>query len=181
MTSQLAQYGDVMQVAEVAGLNYPIVQTSTPGAPVSAGQLWVNASGGSVVSIWNPTNTTWQSITTNAQEPRYIAMCVADPILAGVTTIAGLNESQTPGYARQSVTFSTPTAAYPSQASNTNLLTFGPVTSTMTVGVQWAALVTVSSGNNGYFLASWALAAPITVNASQSYYCGIGQLVLQGQ
>lgn len=191
MTSQLAQWGDTALVNALAGQNYPIVQTATPTAPTSPLQLWINSSTAGIASMWQPNSAglwsggSWQTLTNNQPLPLYLALLTQDPVAAGATTISALTElfggSGINGYSRQAVTFSAASQAYPSQSFNTGLITWGPITTTMTAPVQWVALVTVASGNAGSFLASWFLSAGITVNASQSIYCGVNQLILQGQ
>lgn len=182
MVSQLAQQGDVNLCNDLAGNAFPIVQTSTPGAPVSPNQLWVNATNASTISQWN--GSAWVSIGTGASltdMPLYIALLTQDPVQGGATTVAGLVELVIGGYSRALVTFSAASNSYPSTATNNNTLSFGPMSTTMTVPVQWAALVTTASGTTGQFLASWAMLSPLAVNQSQSISAGPGALTLQGQ
>lgn len=179
MTSQLAQWGDVGLVNDLAGLSYPLVETSTPSAPVSPNVYWIDVASTSTVSLWD--GAAWVSVTANAQAPRYLALCTADPVQAGAVLISDLAELTTAGYSRQSITFTDATSDYPSQSSNSNVITFGPFSSSMLAPIQWAAMVTVSSGTTGYFLCSWQLVQPVQVDASQSIQVGVGQLVLQGQ
>lgn len=179
MTSQLSQYGDMALVNHLAGQAVPVA--SAAGSPPAwvPGLYWYNTTA-AAFEAWN--GTAW--VTSPAPGTRYLALLTTDPVLGGVVNLsdAGFNECQTAGYSRVAVTFTPASAAYPSQSSNTSVITFGPFTSTMLVPVQWVALVTSASGTStGFFLASWALSAPIQVNASQSIQCGANQLVLQGQ
>lgn len=182
MGSQLAQNGDVGAVGALAGLTVPLAVAS--GTPSSTGtyynQYTVRESDGHV--FMNQTGTNWTDLgAAPSQATRYLALLTADPILNGAVSISdsGFVECITSGYARQSVTFGNLTTTYPSNLSNTNLITF-TMSSTMLTAVQWVALVTVSSGTTGWFLASWALTAPILVDASQSIQFGIGNFVIQG-
>lgn len=179
--AQLAQYGDMGLVNDLAGLNVPVVQGT---APVwTPGMYWVNTNAGNAIEQWTGSTGGW--VTSPAPGTRYLALLTADPVLNAAVNITdvGFSELNTVGYTRQIVTFSQATAAYPSTSSNTNLITFGPMGNSMLIPVQWVALVTSSSVNptTGFMLASWNLAAPIQVNASQNIQIGIGQLILQGQ
>lgn len=176
--SQLAQFGDMSLVNDLAGVNLPFIQSATPPAPASPNIYWVNTGSGNALNQWN--GSSW--VTSPAPGTRYLALLTTDPVLGGAVNIsdAGFVELTTSGYARQVATFGTANAAYPAASSNTNLITFGPMTASMLAAVQWVAMVTSSSGTTGYFLASWSLAAPVQVNASQSIQVGIGQLELQG-
>lgn len=177
--SQLAQNGDVGLTNDLAGLNTPFIQAGTPAAPASFNIFWVNTGAGNALNQWN--GTSW--VTIPAPGTRYLALLTTDPVLGAAVNIAdaGFVEMTTAGYARQVVTFGNASAAYPSVSSNSNLITFGPMASSMLAPIQWVALVTSSSGTSGYFLASWNLTSPVQVNASQVIQIGIGQLVLQGQ
>lgn len=112
---------------------------------------------------------------------RYLALLVADPVLAGAVNLSDLNELSIGGYSRQPVSFNAATAGYPGLVSNSSDITFGPISTTMTVPVSWAALVDVPSGTTGYYLADWNGATPMQVDASQSIQIGVGSLVLQDQ
>lgn len=170
MPSQLAQYGDMALVNHLSGVAVPSVAVSAP--TWFPGLYWVN---GGVVNTWN--GTAW----TAAAGERYLALLTSDPVQSGAVNVSDLNELTTAGYARQAVSFSVASTGYPSQASNTDVITFGPMTTTMLVPVQWIALVTSATGNSGYFLASWQLPNPVQVDVSQSMSAGIGSLILQGR
>jgi hypothetical protein len=178
MGSQLAQYGDMSLVNDLAGLNLPVIQSGTPSAPASPNIYWVNTGSSNALNQWN--GTSW--VTSPAPGARYLALLTTDPVAGGAVNIsdAGFVECTTSGYSRQLVTFSNASAAYPSASANTNLITFGPMSSSMLAAVQWVAMVTSSSGTSGYFLASWSLVSPVQVNATQTIQVGIGQLQLQG-
>lgn len=185
MSSQLMQTGDMALVNDLGGNSLPIIQSSTPAAPTTWDQYWVNTGSGNALNQWMPVtggaSGAW--VTSPAPGNRYLALLTTDPVAGGAVWLGdlGFTELTTTGYARQFVDFTTPGSTYPSASSNSNLVTFGPMTSSMLVPVQWVAMVTSLTGTGGYLLATWALAAPIQVNASQSIQCGIGQLVLQGQ
>jgi hypothetical protein len=179
--AQLAQFGDMGLVNELAGLTVPAVQGSAP--TWTPGMYWVNTSAGNTINQWQNATGGWQS--SPAAGTRFLALLTADPVLGAAVNISdpGFSEMVTAGYSRQIAAFSQSTATYPASSANTNLITFGPMTNSMLVPVQWVALVTIgsTSSTQGFFLASWNLVAPIQVNASQSIQIGIGQLVLQGQ
>lgn len=174
--AQLAQFGSQGLVNDLAGLTVPAIGTSAP--TWLPGLYWANGTG-ITVEQWN--GSAW--VTSPAPGTRYLALLTADPVVGGAVNIAdsGFVELTTSGYSRQVVTFSQATSTYPAVSSNTNLVTFGPMATTMLAPVQWVALVTSASGTTGYFLASWNLAAQIQVQASQNIQLGVGQLVLQGQ
>jgi len=178
VSSQLAQYGDQALVNTLSGQAVPVA--SAVGSPPAwfPGLIWYNTTA-TAFQQWN--GTAWSASPTPAA--RYLALLTTDPVAGGAVNIAdaGFVEMTTSGYSRQLVTFTQATATYPSQASNNSLITFGPMGTTMAAPVQWVALVTSASGTGGYFLASWSLLAPISVNASQSIYVGLNQLILQGQ
>lgn len=72
----------------------------------------------------------------------------------------------------------TPDGGYPAEVANTNVLTWGPYTAAQPMAVQWAALVTASSGSTGLLKYMWTLPAPQQVNISQSIQAGVGSLIL---
>jgi hypothetical protein len=180
--SQLAEVGDQGLVNTLSGNAVPVA--SAVGSPPTwiPGLYWYNTTA-SAFQEWN--GTAW--VTSPAPGARYLALLTADPVLGGAVNITdpGFVELTTSGYARQLATFSNATAAVPAVSANTNLITFGPMSSSMLIPVQWVALVTESTTElvspYGQFLASWNLSAPVQVNASQQIQIGIGQLVLQGQ
>jgi hypothetical protein len=106
----------------------------------------------------------------------YLALLSADP--TGLSTIASLTECQDAGYSRVPVTFSSASATYPSTASNTSLLTFGPFTDGMALPCQWLAMVSVASGTSGSLLNSWTINAPQQVGATQPVNIAPGTLQL---
>jgi hypothetical protein len=137
-----------------------VVQGTAP--TWSPGLYWINSASGYSVNEWN--GIAW--VTAGS---RYLALLTADPVAGGVVNVsdAGFLECITPGYARQAVTFTAAATAYPTTSSNAALVTFGPMTATMVLPVQWVALVTGLSGTQGLFLFSWLLAQPVQVQASQ--------------
>lgn len=153
----ITQSGAMTELNALTYANAPVIQTGTPGAGIP-GQLWIAVSSASV-SIWN--GSAWVAATNH-----YLALCTADP--TGQTTIAGISECTDSGYARQQVAFAAATAASPSVASNSALITFGPFSVNMSLPCQWLALVTPSSGTTGLLLNTWTLSTPQQVSATQS-------------
>jgi hypothetical protein len=72
----------------------------------------------------------------------------------------------------------TPNGGYPGEVANSDVLTWGPYTAAQTLPVQFAALVTCSSGSVGLLRYMWTLPAPQQVNISQSIQAGVGSLIL---
>jgi hypothetical protein len=105
----------------------------------------------------------------------YLALLTADP--TGLTTISALSEVTTSGYSRQTMSWGSPTAAYPSVIANTNLVTF-TMSANMSLPAQWVALVTASSGTSGELKYSWTLAEPEQVLATQSVSIPAGALTI---
>src|SRR5580698_8203931 len=105
MSSQLAQYGDMGLVNDLAGNNLPVIASSAPAAPVSPNIYWVNTSSGNALNQWN--GASW--VTSPAPGTRYLALLNTDPVAGGVVNItdAGFTEMTTSGYSRQAVTFTT--------------------------------------------------------------------------
>lgn len=172
MSGQISQYAAQGALNHLSGQAEVLVQGSAP--TWFPGMIWVNSSSGYSVNVWN--GSAWVT----GFGTRYLALLTADPVAGGVVNLSdpGFFEVATSGYSRQSVTFSQAAASYPTTASNTALITFGPMSATMTLPTQWVALVTGSSGTTGLFLFSWALAAPVIVESSQSIQISAGQLVL---
>jgi hypothetical protein len=174
MTSQIATYGDMALVNTLSG-----AQTLTYASALTTwkpGDVFYSSTN-NAFEAWN--GSSW--VNSSLPTARYIALLTGDPVAGGAVNIsdAGFNELTTSGYARAAVTFNAANQNYPSSTSNNAVLTF-TMTATMTVPVNWAALVTVASGTAGLFLASWTLAQSYQVAVSQSIQVGIGQLVLQG-
>jgi hypothetical protein len=161
----MAQAGAQTQLNAVTGFSLPVVAASAPTGIV--GGTWINTSSGNAVMAWN--GTTWVT----AGLP-YLALLTADP--TGSSLISQLSECADSGYARVQVIFGAASAAYPSVASNTNLLTFGPFSVNMSLPVQWLALVTPSAGTSGLLLNSWTIATPQQVNATQTINIATGAL-----
>jgi hypothetical protein len=172
VSGQISQYQAMGSLNHLSGQAEILVQGT---APVwFPGVTWINSSAGYSINVWN--GFTW--VATFGQ--RYLALLTADPVAGGVVSLQdpGFLEVQTSGYARQPVTFTTASGTYPSTASNTGLITFGPMTATMVLPTQWVAMVTGSAGTTGIFLASWVIVQGVLVNASQSIQISPGQLVL---
>jgi|GEM_PF-4916167 len=85
----------------------------------------------------------------------YLALCTSLP--PDNVGLSSLPEVTTPGYARQKVTWGAASAARPSIASNSAVVTFGPVTDDMQVPATHAALVTAQVGTVGEVLFIWTL------------------------
>lgn len=164
----LAQTGAQTQLNALTKASLPVVAASAP--TWVPGLYWINTSSGNSVNEWN--GAAWVV----AQATGFLALLTADP--TGQTTISGLQEVTTSGYARQPVTFNPATTAYPSQATNSGLIVFGPFTANMTIATQWLALVTVLTGNVGFLLNTWTLQSPQQVLATQSIDVAAGSLIL---
>lgn len=175
MAGQIAQVGAQAAANYLAGNVAPYVGGSAP--TWIPGLVWINSSDSYAEYSYNQSTSAWSK--TVAPSARYIALLTYDPVVGGAVLVSDLVELSIGGYARQSVDFGNAPAAYPGVVSNTNVLTFGPISTTMTTAVQWAALVTSPSGVTGDFLMSWAFNEPTMVNASQNMQVGIGQLVIQ--
>jgi hypothetical protein len=172
MSGQSSQYSVMGSLNHLSGQSEILIQGT---APVwFPGVVWINSSSGYSVNVWN--GLAW--VTSFGQ--RYLALLTADPVAGNVVSLQdpGFLEVQTAGYARQPVTFSQAAATNPTSTSNTGLITFGPMTATMTLPSQWIAMVTGSVGTAGLFLFSWSMVSPVQVSASQSIQVSAGQLVL---
>lgn len=177
MSGQIAQTGAQALCNYLGGSVPPYIGSSAP--TWVPGLYWINTSSSATVYSWN--GSSWIS----GADGRYIALLTADPLASGPgggfsVNISDLVEVTTPGYTRQAVTFSDATAAYPSEISNTAPLTFGPMNADMALSAQWAAMVTVVTGNSGILLQTWALDTPQQVSVSQAITIPSGDLVLDG-
>lgn len=183
MSGQVATFAATGALNQLTGA--VTVAASATGSPPTwvPGLYWYNTTT-AALNQWNSSAWTTTGITTSAAS-RWLALLTQDPVANGVVNLsdAGFVELTTSGYARQPVTFTQLTGAstYPGTTSNTAAITFGPMSASMALAVQWVALVTVVSGTTGYLLASWAAAAPIQVSISQNIQIGAGALVLQDQ
>jgi hypothetical protein len=92
--------------------------------------------------------------------------------------VASTNVAPTGAESSNSTWTYTPNGGYPGEVANSNVLTWGPYTAAQALPVQWAALVTVSSGTVGLLKYMWILPAPQQVNISQSIQAGVGSLIL---
>lgn len=92
---------------------------------------------------------------TASSRTTYLALLSAAP--SDTSTLATMTEITTSGYARQSVTWSTPalSGGIP-ETHNTSTVTFGPFTADPP-NITHCALVSASSGTTGDFLIWWAL------------------------
>jgi hypothetical protein len=112
--------------------------------------------------------------TSVSSQTMYLALCTADP--SNAVLVSDLQEVTTSGYSRVEVTFNSPTASYPSVITNSNLITFGPMTANMTLGTQWVAMVTSASGTGGSLIYTWTLDTPQQVDATQEIAIAAGDL-----
>jgi hypothetical protein len=161
----IAQAGAQTYINSITGVSIPVVASSAPTGVT--GGWWVNTSSGNAVMSWN--GTSWVA----AGNP-YLALLTADP--TGQSSISGITECSDSGYARVEVSFGAASAAYPSVASNSSLITFGPFSVNMSLPAQWLALVSVSSGTTGLLLDTWTLAVPQQVSATQTIDIAAGTL-----
>lgn len=106
----------------------------------------------------------------------YLAACTADP--SSALEVADLTELTTSGYSRVTMAWNSPTASIPSVMTNSNLVTFGPMSANMALAIQWVALITSSSGTSGSLLYTWTLDAPQQVSATQSINIAAGGLAI---
>lgn len=173
MAGQIAEFGAAALVNHLSGQSVPVVAASPPSW--FPGLIWIDTSSGNAVKGWN--GSAWVTGAGN----RFLALLSADPVAGAAVNLTDLTEITTAGYSRQSVTFAHSSTAYPSSTSNTNLITFGPMSAGMVNAVQWVAMVTVASGTTGYFLMSWLMPAAVQVNSSQVIQIGIGALVIENQ
>ncbi len=175
MSGQLSQVGAQILANKIAGNVPPSIGTSAP--TWIPGLDWINTTSGSVLYSWN--GTAWVTGALN----RYIALLTASPFTSGpgggpAQAISDLVELTTSGYSRQLVTFTDAAASYPAPESNSNVLTFGPMTASMTLSAQWAAMVSAATGTTGLLYYFWNLDTPQQVSVSQSIQIPIGSLSL---
>lgn len=178
IAGQISQYGAMAAANLMSGAVLPVVAAGTSPPTWKPGMLWYNTT----TSAWNQWNgSAW--VSSPAPGTNYLALLIADPVAGGAVNIsdAGFIELSIGGYSRQTCAFGAASAGYPGVCANTAVITFGPITTTMSEPVQWIALVTSASGTSGYFMYSWALSTPVQVDASQQIQIGIGQLVIQDQ
>ncbi len=175
MPGQVTQYGAQALINFFGGNAVPYIGSSAPSwVP---GLYWINTSSSPTVYTWN--GTTWVS----GAGSLYVALLTGNPATSGSSgglalNISDLQEDTTTGYSRQSVTFTDASATVPATASNSNTITFGPYTANQSAPVQWAALVTASSGTTGLLRYTWTLSSPQQVQVSQVITIPPGDLVL---
>lgn len=165
--SGVALTGAQVQLNALTGVSIPVVSTSAPSTPIP-GQFWINVAS-APVNQWN--GSAWVPATAG-----YLALLTADP--TGQTTIAGLTECADAGYTRQLASFAPATSVVPSTTTNTSLIVFGPFSVNMTLPAQWLALVSSSSGTNGFLLETWALSAQEQVLQTQTVDIPAGALLI---
>lgn len=177
--TQLGQWGSMSLINHISGNAPPYIGSTAPGTWYP-GQTWINDSTSPPVA-YSYNGAAWVT-----GQSLYIALCVGNPATTGPSggysvNITDLVEDTTTGYARQAVTFSAATTAYPSQSSNTNNLTFGPYTEAQVAAVQWCALVTVSTGTAGLLKYWWDMSPSQQVQISQTIIIGSGTLTFNEQ
>lgn len=175
MSGQVAQTSAQALANHIAGNVPPAVQGTAP--TWIPGLVWVNTSAGNAIYSWN--GSAWVS----GVAGHYLALLTASPFSSGpgggyAVSISDLVEVTTTGYTRQPVTFSTASATYPSNVSNSATITFGPLTASMTQAAQWVAMVSAASGTTGLLNYYWTLATPQQVSVSQSIQIAAGALEL---
>jgi hypothetical protein len=161
----IAQAGAQIELNAVTGVSTPVVASSAPTGVI--GGWWINSSSSYSVNTWN--GTAWVA----AGNP-YLALLVADP--TGQSAISGLTECTDSGYSRVQVAFNAATAAYPSTAENTSLITIGPFSVNMSLPAQWLALVSAASGTTGLLMNTWTISTPQQVSATQTIDIAAGAL-----
>ena len=175
ISGQISQVGAQILANKLAGNVQPYIGTSAP--TWVPGLDWINTTSGAVLYTYNGS-----SYVTGAQT-EYIALLTASPFTSGggggyAQLISDLVEVTTAGYARQAVTWTDAAASYPSPVSNSGVLTFGPMSASMALSAQWAALVTASTGTSGLLLYFWNLDTAQQVSVSQSIQIPAGNLSL---
>ena len=101
----------------------------------------------------------------------YLALFTAAPTDATTMTTLPAEAPET-GYARQIAAFTAPTAADPPETHNSAVLTFGPLTGTLTA-VSHFGLVSSASGTTGDFAAWGVLTAARTPASGDSFQAAI--------
>lgn len=177
MAGQLTVTGAQALANTLAGTVPASIGTAAPSwVP---GLDWINTSG-SAPELYTWNGTAWVA----GPATRYIALLTASPWTSGsdggpAELVSDLQEDATAGYARQAVGFEAATAAYPSEAGSSNILTFGPYTASQPLAVQWAAMLThAATGDQGLLLYYWDLPQPQQVSVSQSIQVAAGGVTL---
>lgn len=155
----------------LTGNAVPVVSSSAPSAWIP-GQYWINSANSYLPYEYN--GSSWVP----ASASRYLALLTADPTQLPAVNISDLAEVTTAGYARATVSMSVATANYPSVATDTGTVSWGPMTADMLVPALFAALVTVVLGTMGLYLFSWPLPSPQQVSTSQYIQIATSQLSL---
>lgn len=108
----------------------------------------------------------------------YLALLTAAP--DDTTTLAGMAEYTATGYARQSVTWASPTlnGSNVQETSNSGDVTFGPFTAGTGATVTHCALVTAASGTSGDIVAWWSFDASRTPATNDSLVVTTGNIKL---
>lgn len=188
MSGQVAQWGAAYALNQFTLQALPVVRGTAPTSWIP-GQLWINSAESYAVYAYNGT-TPYNTADWAAIGNLYLALLTSDPSTSGAdggpsVKISDLVEDTTSGYARQEVTFTQITQSDatvpPAQASNTGAIEFGPYEANQTLAVQWAALVTASTGTTGLLLYTWTLDTVEQVQTSQPIIIPEGSLVLDQQ
>ena len=175
MSGQLSEIGAQALANKIAGNVPPYIGSSSP--TWIPGLEWINTTSGAALYTWNGSG--WVA----GAQGRYVALLTASPYGSGpgggyAQAITDLVEVTTAGYSRQSVTFTNAASSYPAPVSNSATITWGPMTATMTLSAQWAAMVTAATGTAGLLLYFWTLDTPQQVSVSQSIQIPAGRLAL---
>jgi hypothetical protein len=119
---------------------------------------------------------TGKAVDHTAPRTTYLALCTAN--FADNADLTALPEVTTTGYARQAVTWGAATEARPAEASNSAVITFGPVTVDMASAATHAALVTVGAGTSGKIVYKWVMDTPQQPVAGQALQIAINKLTI---
>lgn len=156
----VAQTGAQAMLNHLCGVAFPVIQNSAP--TWFPGLVWFDSTTNpATAKVWN--GVSW--VTKASQGGPYVALLTQDP--TGITTVSGLSECTDSGYARQTATFSQATGVAPTTITNSNLIQFGPFNVNMSLPVQWVALVSTSSGTNGFLGQTWSISQQWQVLATQ--------------
>lgn len=121
----------------------------------------------------------WSGATTRTT---YLALLTSAPSdTSGVinTTTFSISEYGATGYARQAVTWGTPTLnGVTPEISNSAAINFGPFTAGTSAQITHAALVSALSGTTGELVAHWQLDTARTPAVNDSITIAIGAIKL---
>lgn len=113
---------------------------------------------------------------TQTARTTYLMLCTSAPVDGDNLAAVAAKELSATGYSRQSVTWSAPSGD-PASTNNTNLITFGPV-STDPANVTHLALVSAASGTSGDHIFYWTADTARDGISGDSFTVAIGALVM---